>query len=492
MNDATAEADQLRRHPKEFQTEGNGRPPFLNKLIWLSKRAALGIGAFGIGAAAFLLTAQPSIPALLPLGGVEAGYSSIEAIAETRAAEIHAPLTVASSHRPIGTSDFLDAEANAHLLRQTYDVELTVERGDILMKMITSQGVDRPQAHALVSAMAEVYSPRKLKPGHKFTLSLTETRPGAPMNVERLSFSPAVARDVVVLRKDNGFVAALQERPLITETVRRAGKIDSSLYVAALEAGVPQTVLGKMIDIFSFDIDFQREIQPGDSFALMYDEMRDDHGTLAGTGDIGVAEMTVRGKNRRYYRFKDKNGFTDYYDAEGHSIRKALLRTPVDGARISSGFGRRKHPILGYTKMHKGLDFAAPSGTPIYAAGDGIVEAAGWNGGYGRYVRIRHNDIYKTAYAHMRKIDGRIKVGARVQQRQIIGYVGTSGRSTGAHLHYEVHKHGKQVNPRGVKLPTGKVLTVKALGRFKEAKAALDERYAAIEPRTQLAKKPAE
>ncbi|MBO6838055.1 MAG: M23 family metallopeptidase, partial [Alphaproteobacteria bacterium] len=186
-------------------------------------------------------------------------------------------------------------------------------------------------------------------------------------------------------------------------------------------------------------------------------------------------------------QFQDDDGRIDYYDAKGQSVRRALLRTPVEGARISSGFGKRKHPILGYTKMHKGLDFAAPSGTPIYAAGDGVVEAAGWNGGYGRYIRIRHNGTYSTAYAHLSRIDSRIKPGARVDQRQIIGYVGTSGRSTGPHLHYEVHVNGRQTNPLGVKLPTGKTLAGAELARFERVRAEIEQQYAAIEPRTQVA-----
>lgn len=458
----------------------------------LFKRGLVALGAVGVGAAAFLMTASPSVPALLPPGGIDAGFEEIARSASSSAARVHAPLSAASWARSSATDIKSDVETSAHLLRQAYRVELTVRPGDILMKMLTSQGLSRPEAHGLVVAMAEVYSPRKLKPGHSFSLALVAPRPGTPPIVEELRFTPEIAKDVVVARTETGFEARLEERPLTRGTVRRAGKIDSSLYTAALESGVPMRVLGNMIDIFSFDIDFQREVQPGDSFALMYDEMRDDNGTLAETGEIGVAEMTVRGTTRRYYRFEDKNGFIDYYDAKGRSIRKALLRTPVDGARISSGFGKRRHPVLGYTKMHKGLDFAAPSGTPIYAAGDGVVEAAGWNGGYGRYVRIRHNGTYKTAYAHMRKIDSRIKAGRKVRQRQVIGYVGTSGRSTGPHLHYEVHKNGRQVNPRGVKLPTGKVLTGQELARFVKKRDSLEERYAAIEPRTQIATNPGE
>ena len=185
-----------------------------------------------------------------------------------------------------------------------------------------------------------------------------------------------------------------------------------------------------MIQIFSFDVDFQRDIRRGDTFGLLFDEYSDDSGRVVKSGDILLAEMVLSGKPMRLYRYKTHDGRVDYYDAKGKSVRKALLRTPIDGARISSGFGKRRHPILGYTRMHKGLDFAARRGTPIYAAGDGVIEYAGRNGGYGKYVRIRHNGTYKTAYAHMHRYGRGIRKGHRVRQGQVIGYVGSTGRST--------------------------------------------------------------
>lgn len=450
------------------------------RLAALTRRATLGAGAVLIGAVGFLMTSTPSEPAKLPQTGIEAVATALEADGPP-------PIATPYENRPFQVASVPDSEHLGDRLVEPFTITLRVAPGDILMKMLTAQDLSRPEAHAVVVAMAKVYSPRKLKPGHEFRLELLQPLPGDKPRVLALRFSPAVAKDVVVKRTANGFVGELVTRPLTETTVRAAGEIENSLYVAALEAKVPLPVLGRLIDIFSFDIDFQREVQPGDSFALIYGEKRDDTGALAETSPILVAEMTVRGKQRRFYRFVDKSGFADYYDATGRSIRKALLRTPVDGARISSGFGKRRHPILGYTKMHKGLDFAAPSGTPIYAAGDGVVEAAGWNGGFGRYVRIRHNGTYKTAYAHMRRIDSRIKPGRKVRQRQVIGYVGSSGRSTGPHLHYEVHKNGRQVNPRGVKLPTGKVLAKSDLAKFEDQRAALDGEFEALKPRPQIA-----
>ena len=185
--------------------------------------------------------------------------------------------------------------------------------------------------------------------------------------------------------------------------------------------------------------------------------------------------MTLSGNTMTLYRFKTESGFNDYFDETGQSAQKSLLRTPTDAARISSGFGRRKHPVLGYTKIHRGVDFAAPPGTPIYAAGDGVVEKAGWAGGYGKYIRIRHNGTYKSAYAHMRQIARGIKAGVRVKQRQIIGYIGATGRVTGPHLHYEVIRNGRQVNPRTVRLPAGNRLKGAELTRFKETVSHIKE-----------------
>jgi murein DD-endopeptidase MepM/ murein hydrolase activator NlpD len=190
--------------------------------------------------------------------------------------------------------------------------------------------------------------------------------------------------------------------------------------------------------------------------------------------------MVLSGKRMRLYRHRSTDGETDYFDAKGHSVRKALVVSPVDGARISSGFGRRRHPILGYTKMHRGTDFAAARGTPVYAAGRGVIETAGRNGAYGRYIRIRHNGTYKTAYAHLQGYVRGIKRGKRVRQGQVIGYVGSSGRSTGPHLHYEILRNGKQINPKRLNLPSGRILKGAELARFQTARAALETRLAAL------------
>lgn len=383
-----------------------------------------------------------------------------------------------------------DSAGQPPLFAKQYSVTIEIARGDTLMAVLQNAEIDRRSAYNAIEAMTPVFDPRDLRPKQTIEVVLNDTGPENPPAMQSLRFSPDSRREITVTRNEDGetFDASESVHAVTTHWARSEGVIENSLYVAARESGVPLRVLGSLINIFSFDVDFQREIQPGDRFALLFSEEKTEDGTVVDYGDIAMAEMTVAGVLKRFYRFEDDDGFTDYYDEKGQSVRRALLRTPVEGARISSGYGKRRHPVLGYTKMHKGLDFAAPTGTPIFAAGDGVVEVAGWNGSFGRYIRIRHNGTYKTAYAHLSRIDSRVKVGARVQQRQIIGYVGSSGRSTGPHLHYEVHVDGRQVNPLGVKLPTGKRLSGAELARFQRERASVDTQYASLESRTQLAK----
>jgi murein DD-endopeptidase MepM/ murein hydrolase activator NlpD len=253
-----------------------------------------------------------------------------------------------------------------------------------------------------------------------------------------------------------------------------SGTIDNGLFNAAMAAGVPHDLLVEAIALFSFEVDFQRDLRAGDQFELFYDTLNNDRGDVAKAGELYFAKLVLSGKEMRYYRFKPRSGASDLFSPDGHSIRKALLQTPVDAMRISSSFGMRLHPVLGYTMMHRGVDFAAPSGTPVRAAGDGRVVVAGNGGSYGNYVRIQHNSNYSTAYAHLRSFASGVKSGARVRQGEVIAYVGATGRATGPHLHYEVLLGGKQVNPRGVRLPAGETLAGDDLRIFKQRLQEVD------------------
>ena len=304
-----------------------------------------------------------------------------------------------------------------------------------------------------------------------------------------MTFQPSAERAITVERRKTGFHARIIEHPLSHTDAYKAGQITSSLYEAALEADLPLDVLMRLIRIFSFDVDFQREVQPGDHFAVLYQDVRNETSLKVRNGEIVWASMTLSGTKLEYAQFLQKNGFLEYFDRKGRSVKKTLMRTPIDGARLSSRYGKRRHPILGYTKMHRGVDFAAPKGVPIMAAGNGVIETIGHNGAYGKYIRIRHNSAYKTAYAHLARYKRGLKKGSRVRQGSIIGYVGSTGRSTGPHLHYEVIKNGRQTNPMSVRLPAGDKLKGNELNRFLAIWPALDERITAAEGDREFAAK---
>jgi len=244
---------------------------------------------------------------------------------------------------------------------------------------------------------------------------------------------------------------------LIKEIIYREGKILQSLYKTAIDLNVQPNMIIEYARIYGFQVDFQRDIRKNDNFKIMYEVFKDENGKVFETGNILFADLTLSGVNNSLYYF-DKKGSEGHYNGNGKSVEKALMKTPINGARLSSSYGMRKHPIDGFNKMHKGTDFAAPSGTPIMASGSGVIKRARWCGGGGNCVKIKHNSTYETIYAHMKSFARGIKEGLRVKQGQIIGYVGSTGKSTGPHLHYEVVVNGKKVNSQKLKLPSGKIL----------------------------------
>ena len=244
--------------------------------------------------------------------------------------------------------------------------------------------------------------------------------------------------------------------------------ITTSLYKDGINNNVPNEILVKLIQLFSFDLDFQRDIKKDTEVSISYQIINIENKDKIIFGDIEYARIKINNNDLEYFKFLTDDGFIDYFNKDGKNVKKSLLKTPLDGARLSSNFGMRKHPISGFNKMHKGIDFAAPKGTPIYAGGNGVVEYIGNNGGYGKYIRIRHNNDYKTAYAHLSGYKKGIKKGSRLKQGEIIGYVGSTGLSTGPHLHYEILYKNKQINPLTLKLPSGKILKGKELERFKK------------------------
>ena len=250
--------------------------------------------------------------------------------------------------------------------------------------------------------------------------------------------------------------------------------ITDSLYNSAVNLDIKPNIIIEFARLYGFQVDFQRDVWKNDSFQIIYEEFLNQNNEIVDTGEIIFANLNLQNTDLQLYRFEYEKDKIDFFDENGKSIRKTLMKTPINGARLSSSYGKRKHPILGYTKMHTGTDFAAPMGTPIMASGDGKVTKVGWCGGGGNCVKIKHNSTYQTVYAHMSKFGRGIKKGARVKQGQIIGYVGSTGMSTGPHLHYEVIENGKKINSQKLKLPSGKILKNEERKKFEVSKIKID------------------
>jgi murein DD-endopeptidase MepM/ murein hydrolase activator NlpD len=387
-------------------------------------------------------------------------------------------LTVPHTHedRPDDTSN------PKELLREV----LEVERGDTLLGLLVDAAIPTAEAQNAIKALRRVYDPRTLKIGQEVAV-LFETETG-DRRLVGLEIEPNLQKAVTVARvKGDAYEATDVEKTLERRNVAATSAINSSLYEAGAEAGVPNGVMASVIRAFSYDVDFQRDIQPGDHFSVLFERFYTDDGAVAHDGDILFASLLLSGRETAIYRFKTCDGVTDYFNRHGKSVQRALLRTPVDGARLSSSFGMRRHPILGYSKMHKGADFAAASGTPVFAAGNGVIEDAGYRGAYGNYIRIKHDVQISTAYAHLSRFSPVTQRDTRVQQGDIIGYIGTTGRSTGPHLHYEVLRDGHQVNPMSIDLPTGVALEGRDLATFKRMVADLDHAFNVLKAASQVA-----
>jgi len=357
---------------------------------------------------------------------------------------------------------------------------MKIGKGDTLGGLLQRAGLSSQEAHNAVEAMKGHYDPRGLKVGQTVRVRYDQDDAGA-YQLASMQMDLDAIRSVNLTRDpsaETGFKAAKEEKEVLKKIEARRTEIENSLYGSALKAGLPRSIVAEAIRVYSYDVDFQRDVRRGDSIEVLYEQYETEDGHQVKTGDVLMARINVGGVIKTAYRYEGKDGHSDFYTEDGKSLRKAIMMTPIDGARISSGFGRRKHPVLGYTKMHKGIDFAAPTGTPIYAAGDGTVEKAGRFSSYGNYVRIRHAGATRTAYAHMSRFAKGVTPGTRVRQGQVIGYVGTTGRSTGPHLHFEVLENGVQVNPRNIKMQQGEPLKGTELAAFKDQIRKLDGQFA--------------
>lgn len=352
--------------------------------------------------------------------------------------------------------------------------ELRVGSGETLASLITRAGGSAADASAAINSIGSVYDPRRLRPGQP--ISLFFSRRAGQARLTGIAFRSEPGASVTANRTNAGGFAARQVlMPVSFEIARIAAPVETSLYASALSHGATDREIAALADAFSYDVDFQRDVRPGDHFELVFERFYDDEGNTVRTGDLLFVGLESRRGQRAFYQFlAPGDARPDWYDVDGKSARKFLMRTPINGARLSSGYGMRLHPILGFSRMHRGTDFAAPIGTPILAAGDGTIMRAGPFGSYGNYVRIRHADGYETAYAHMMRYSPGMRPGARVRQGQVIGYVGTTGSSTGPHLHYEVLRRGQQINPVNLRVANGRNLEGRALQLFRIERERID------------------
>ena len=352
------------------------------------------------------------------------------------------------------------------------NIEHKISKGETFNKILSNYSISNSEIIKVKKNLISDYNLNNLKTGLNIKFTIDKSN-----NKKIITFILPVSRTEKILLTRNLETNLFEKKKIITNLTKRIvykeNKISQSLYRTAIGLNVQPNIIIEFARIYGFQVDFQRDIRRNDNFQIMYEIFEDDNGKIFETGNIIYANLKLSGVNNSLYYF-DKKKSEGHYDKNGKSVKKALMKTPINGARLSSKFGMRKHPIDGYNKMHRGTDFAAPSGTPIMASGNGVITRARWCGGGGNCIKIKHNSTYQTVYAHMKSFARGMKEGVRVKQGQIIGYVGSTGKSTGPHLHYEVIKNGKKINSQSLKLPSGKTLKGKDRGLFEVKKIKID------------------
>jgi len=351
-------------------------------------------------------------------------------------------------------------------------IDHKISSGEAFDKILNSYAISSKEILKIKKNLNSDYDLDNLKTNFDIKFTIDQSN-----NKKITSFLFPVSRTKKIQLTRNLDTDIFEKKIVITnlnkKIIFKEGRITQSLYQTAVELNVQPNIIIEFARIYGFQVDFQRDIRKNDNFQIMYEMFQDDDGKVFETGNIIYADLKLTGINNSLYYF-DKKGSEGHYDQNGKSVEKALMKTPINGARLSSAFGMRKHPIDGYNKMHRGTDFAAPMGTPIMASGSGVITRARWCGGGGNCVKIKHNSTYETIYAHMKNFASGIKEGVRIKQGQIIGYVGSTGKSTGPHLHYEVVKNGKKINSQKLKLPSGKILKDKDRKTFEVKRIKID------------------
>jgi len=347
--------------------------------------------------------------------------------------------------------------------------------GETLQSAVQRTGVAADEARSVVAALAQALDTVHIKAGLAFQAAIAHPRgQRGPARLIGLSMKTGPASTVTLSRTFDGALKLRElEEKVSDETTVAQGHMQGSLYESAVKAGADSRIVSEAAKLFSHKIDFAREIHPSDGFKLVFDRKVTESGRTIATGDLLYAEVNAKGQTTRFYRF-DNDGKTDYFDELGKNIKGFLLRTPLDSVRVTSGFGMRMHPLLGFTRMHAGIDFGAPTGTPVYAAGSGVIKEERWAGGYGHWLKIEHEGGWATGYGHLSAYASGLHVGQKVAQGQVVAYVGSTGMSTGPHLHYEIMKGNEKLNPTSAKVPQGTVLAGRELAAFKAQKAHVD------------------
>ena len=346
-----------------------------------------------------------------------------------------------------------------------------ISEGETLSNVLKNYSINKEEIQIIRNKLSKRINLNKLKTNQKIYFVIDQSK----NSISEFMFQLSNKERILLTRniENNKFNQEIVLTKLNKKIIYKENIILQSLYKSAIDQKIPANTIIEFARIYGFQVDFQRDIRKKDRFQIMYEVFMDDNKKIIESGNIIYANLVLSGENNSLYYF-DKEGSVGHYDKNGKSIKKALMKTPINGARLSSPFGMRKHPIDGFNKMHKGTDFAAPMGTPIMASGDGVIKKAGWCGGGGNCVVIRHNSTYQTIYAHMSKFASGIRSGVRVKQGQTIGFVGSTGKSTGPHLHYEVIINGKKVNSQTLKLPSGKILKGEERELFETKKIKLD------------------
>jgi murein DD-endopeptidase MepM/ murein hydrolase activator NlpD len=345
--------------------------------------------------------------------------------------------------------------------------------GDTYESIINNLKINKIEKKLFLKSIAKHKSLKILRTGKKFFFKIDQMDKPKILEFKietgkknEMYFSRILDKEI--------FSSKLIEKNFSKKITYKEAVITNSLYNSAINLGIKPNVIIEFARLYGFQVDFQRDIWKNDSFQIIYEEFKNEKGNIIDAGDIIYANLNLQNIDLQLYKFEYEKNKIDYFDENGKSVRKTLMKTPINGARLSSSFGKRKHPILGYNKLHTGTDFASPKGTPIMASGDGIISRAKWCGGGGNCIKIKHNSVYQTVYAHLSKFGKGIKRGVRVKQGQIIGYVGSTGMSTGPHLHYEVIENGRKINSQKLKLPSGRILKGKDRNLFEVNKIKID------------------